>query len=173
MRIVTSKLYRAFPELDHLTDEQCERLIRRVRNQRFNAWKTACMSIVAVVATTVAAIVLVFLMGSMLGDWLEKTDLRQTIAAWISIIAIIGWPAFMGLITRDVYLRHGLMIALNDYIERVRCLKCQYILIGLPAEAGRVTCSECGHMMTLDSLGASEQDLIPPAEGDTSAQRFR
>lgn len=168
----TSKLYRAFKELDHLSDEQCERLIRRVRTQKGISLKTGCLSVLAV-GLAVVGFFLAFALFMEFGqDWVEETESGQAVFSMVVVIGFIGVPAFTGLMTRDHFLRRNLLIALNNYIERVRCLECQYILLGLPAELGRVTCSECGHTMTLESLGATEQDLLPPREGETSAQRF-
>lgn len=172
MRIPTSKLYRAFKELDHLTDEQCGRLIQRIRTQKFNTLKTGCVSILAVVVSIVVVSLVFALFMELAQTWVEGSRTLQTILPMVVLVGIIGFPAFAGLMTRDAFLRRNLSIALHDYIERVRCLKCQYILIGLPAESGCVTCAECGHAMTLESLGATEQDLLPPTEGETSAKRF-
>ena len=89
------------------------------------------------------------------------------IAGWILVIC--GVVPMSVLLSRDLLLRHFLGRAIRMRIERIRCLKCRYPLVGQRVENDVVTCSECGHHMTLSEIGVdSPEDLIPAPAGDDS-----
>jgi hypothetical protein len=170
MRILTRKIYRAFPELDLFSDIQCERLMRRVA---LNAGARMAVQVTAVIGFVGAFfLVIVFLLTTEILEPTEKLFTDADVLFFLLCIFLI--PALVGALSRDVVLRDRLIKAIRLRIDRVRCLDCKYILIGQQAESDAVTCPECGRINRLLELGIAEEDLIPPkselewlsAEGD-------
>ena len=54
VRVPTSKLYRAFPELDSFSDGQCEALMRRIRASLFTVGAEILLVLVAVLISFIA-----------------------------------------------------------------------------------------------------------------------
>ena len=175
MRIPRDKLYRAFPELDRFSDEQCERFVQRVRitaTYRLGSW--AAIGFTVVVATGLIASGLAVLDEHLHRSlWLKlsrRTADTLLLVYWL--VPIVSIPPFVGLLTRDIVLRIYLRWAVQMQIERVRCRSCKYLLIGQVANAGLVTCPECGARNSLQSLGLTEQDLVPPERGEDRLADF-
>ena len=165
MRIATRQIYRAFPELDRFTDEQCEMLVRRIRQDtKLSAW-LAVLTALMLVLPGCGIIFTATLIWLLKERWFPVSDWNMTYLA-LALIVVICVPTGLGLFMRDWYLRRSLMGAIDVRIERVRCLKCRYILIGQREKAGRVTCPECGAEIELRSLGITPADLIPPTSID-------
>ena len=164
MRIATSKIYRAFEELDDYTDQQCLLLMRRVKlsfasRQTLSAWKfgAGCM-------TSVVSVISILLMMEILSQynvwWTRPGSDHWRSSIWILGICVPVATAWFW--ARDVVLRRQLIEAIQLHIDRVRCPNCKYILIGQKAHSGAVTCSECGQSTLLITLGVEAEDLIPP-----------
>ncbi len=158
MRIPTNKIYRAFPQLDRFSDEQCNLLMRRVKVQGggYVMIHTLAVSIFLVVLLIMT--VLVFRMP--LPDWLAH--LAKNLDILIRLIIIFTVPAIVSMAVRDRVFRRHLINAIEIQVERVRRPQCQYILIGLTPVNDTVTCPECGRTTDLRSLGVTPQDLAPP-----------
>lgn len=166
MRIPTSKIYRAFEELDEFSDEQCERLMKRVQLDRASTTGMAGLVVCVVVVS-------LFVMGLFLWFMSELLDAQLRVlsmpmrpyfdldAMVFSIVECITAVA-SGFLMRDHVLRKNLIAAIQLRIERVRCPNCKYILIGQRARNNMVTCPECGTSTSLGALGVTEKDLIPP-----------
>ena len=177
MRLPVSKIYRAFPELDRFSDEQCELFVYRARLARsFESMNTVVMfAVVAAVGLCCAAQAM--LSGALLG-FLRRTfgsnlkaqdlQLALSLAMWIAV------PALAGLLARDVFLRRRLRDVIWRRLEQVRCPHCRYSLLGQRVSDSLIRCPECGGTTTLQTLGlASEEDLIPPrSESDEVAREF-
>lgn len=160
MRIPLYKTYRAFSELDDLTDAQCELLMRRVQLQRGVTF-----------AWTLLAVVLFFSLSFIIFHLLQEIDIPVHImnrhATWVfagGFVAVVGAPLGVIVCVRDVVLRIRLKRAIQYEVDRVRCLSCRYILIGQVAYDGRLDCPECGSTFSLKQLGITEGDLLPPGE---------
>jgi len=169
MRILTRRLYRAFPELDRFNDLQCERLMRRVH---LDAWaRLLVRSSAAVVFVTAFVFVLALLNTTDVLAPAEKLFRDGDIL--FALLCLLALPAFIAALTRDAALRRFLIRAIRLRIDRVRCLGCKYILIGQRCEDGAVTCPECGQINSLLALGIAEEDLMPPASelDELSAER--
>ena len=166
MRIPLSKLYRAFPELDQFSDQQCEQFVQRAReSEGYTSWKAGIPFLaVGIAASTLAALqcglgtAAVQLSQRMFGR-VHGVD----IFAACSVVTWVLGLALSGLIARDLVLWRFLKHAIWRRIERMRCAKCQYSLLGQREHDGIVRCPECGEITTLRLLGLnSEADLLPP-----------
>lgn len=178
MRIPGRKIYRAFPELDRFTDEQCVNFLRVISLRRW--WMRFVASVVWVVTFIVLMFVYFWIVDPLLNNgWLDRLDqvvLFQmpgwgaiTSADLLVTVVNVGLffvlPTFVAILTRDRMLSR----ALGRHILGARCPGCKQSLIGLPIdpdEAGngpRTRCPECGRMWVLRDLGLTPADLRPDA----------
>ena len=179
MRILTRKIWRAFPELDRFGDEQCKRFVKAANARKVP--KTITWCVVAVVGALVAAaaiIVPIWLRPDIRGNYTYRFP------SWDDIYmhALLGkawfWAWWMlaggiaGFITRDVLLRLRVRRILRT---RATCVQCRYSLLGLAVPASLIVqCPECGtptHVdesmgeLTVDEQGAARftpKDLRKP-----------
>ena len=162
MRIPTSKIYRAFEELDEFSDEQCERLMRRVR---IDTGATSGMVGFVFLATILVFFTVWFLLYLVP---VEFRGLSMRLRPYFDLDMVIWFlteafaVAATGFATRDYILRKHLRAAIELRIERVRCPDCKYILIGQRPRNDMVACPECGTTTSLGALGVTANDLIPP-----------
>ena len=174
MRIPKSKIYRAFPELDNFSDEQCQRFMQRIR---VSGSRKSIPMIVFLAVTGAGLALACGVSGIVLGLVEEELRSRRngavlSIFDFVVFVVTIGLPVFFGLIARDLMLRRHLKLVINEKLNRIRCLKCRYILIGQVVHEDRVICPECGFAMFLDQLGIVEADLIPPDMDDPTGHSF-
>lgn len=174
MRIPTSKIYRAFPELDEFSDEQCQRFMQRIRVSGL----VQALPWVVFLITAVVGLVIDCAISGFVLDMVEEGLRSRKDGSLLSIIdgvvclLMIGLPLFFGLIARDLMLRRHLRLVIDERLNRIRCLACKYILIGQVVHDERVACPECGHGMSLAELGIVEADLIPPDMQDPMGRSF-
>ncbi len=175
MRVPISQVYRAFPELDRFSDQQCKAFIARARKSiSYGAvarWTTGAV----IASLALCCIVQVPLVAVVDRFALIVTGKRDAFleAAAVSVFMWVGAPALAGLIVRDVVFRRRLREVIWRNLERIRCPHCRYSLLGQRVSEGHVIrCPECGGHTTLADLGlASEQELMPPAAaGDVLQQ---
>lgn len=165
IRIPTSKIWRAFPELDPFSDEDCAHFMQRARSQGgFEVFINF-----ALYGTGGFILFIIFAGLGPLFDWLRHLFWDQLgrvraeeVAIFIILLAIGTLPTLGGLIARDIVYRRLMRRAINLQLDRIRCLECRYSLLGQVAQEGRVRCPECGAVVTLRRLGLSAEDLIPP-----------
>jgi len=165
LRIPRSKIYRAFPELDPFSDEDCQRFMQRARSQGgFEVFING-----ALYGGGGAILAILFIVMAPLFTWLSRLFWDQLgrarseeLAIFIILLLVGSLPTMGGLIARDIVYRRLMQRAINLQLDRIRCLECQYSLLGQVARDGRVRCPECGAVVTLRRLGLSAEDLIPP-----------
>lgn len=168
MRLVTLRTYRAFPELDAYSDEQCRRFVRAAQRswvRRFVHLGLAWLVGLAVLVSACAVFVLVGLDEVAFGS---RGSGRAVFAAFSAVVLLSTGP-IAALIVRDRLMRRRIRYVLR---ARGRCANCRYGLIGLPVDAGStVTCPECGMASSVDpSLGelvideAGRARYQPPAQ---------
>lgn len=165
LRIPRSKIYRAFPELDPFSDEDCAHFMQRARSQGgFDGWVSLALYGSAAVILIVLFSLIAVMFGRLTG--LFRPQLAKADAEYLAIAAILflvgALPTFGGLITRDIVYRRLMRRAINLQLDRIRCLECRYSLLGQIAHDGFVRCPECGVVVSLRRLGLSADDLIPP-----------
>ncbi len=163
MRIPGTKVYRAFPEFDRFTDEQCERFLAAAVQM---GWRRVLRWVI----TGVAGVVL-FVIGIVGAVWLRfgtqvlpnSGGILMHAADLLCVLVPSCAGAFGGVLVRDVLLRQHLRRLINT---RGSCAACGYRLLGLPvSEANTVACPECGHVSEVDpSLG----ELTVRETSDTS-----
>lgn len=153
MRLPLSKVWRAFPEFDPFTDDQCRRAVRTAKQRHAGG-----MLLWGVLAAGLAVVVTAGCMA--FGIWaLRGMGVRRAGESHIFVLAV---AIFAGLITgfliRDGWTRG----ALRRYIDQARCRHCGYSLLGLGAVAGEVRCPECGERSSLAAMGLTAPELLPP-----------
>lgn len=167
MRLPLTKIYRAFPELSHLPDEECERVLRRVRLGR----RTPVVAYVAAAVVGVGVwLVVLWELLRRSGIGVPDLDAEFERLTVVSAIALGGSAAAAGLavlLARDLLLWR----AVRAHIHRARCPKCRQSLLGLPVQQitigpplpgeAWVRCTECGRKLVLMDLGLTPLDLVP------------
>ncbi|MDP1660979.1 MAG: hypothetical protein Q8L55_03605, partial [Phycisphaerales bacterium] len=175
MRLVTRKLWRAFPELDRFDDEQCRRFVRVAasgivaRGARWVCVAVACIFGCALIPmlSTVEMVCAQrgWLKGRVLTGWLGRPAwMDDLVYVAIGLVVMFSIGALFGAVTRDILLRLRLRKVLRT---RGRCAGCTYFLGGLPVSPEmRVVCPECGFSTEVDrSLGEL-------SGGEAGAARF-
>lgn len=148
MRLVTRKIYRAFPELDRFSDEQCERYIRAA-----NAviWRRVVRGAVAVAIALIIAAVgirIVVPIAQELSDRWRLDDLWYWLL-WGTLLTLALLVSFVpGLVVADVLLR----LRVRSLLKRCgTCPLCHYSLLGMRVGSDLiVTCPECGHKVKVE-----------------------
>ena len=179
MRIPLSKIYRAFSELDRFSDEECERYVRYVSQQR---QPTRFLIGVVPAVVCVAVIAVLVLMEVYAGpavrsarDWVNSIvdmiapdmteDLADMVFLLFWLLMLIGMPYIVMLMTRDWHLRRGI----RGRLETAHCPSCRQGLLGLPLIAGArlptVRCPECGTVLILEEIGVTPDDLLVRPDG--------
>ncbi len=157
MRLMRAKIYRAFPELDRFSDEQCARFLRAANaswRRRMARWVVAAIATVVLLAIVLGG-------GVAFAEWVEHHT--RVGGQWplgvIGALLVIGTSLTMtgGMLLRDYLLRLGV----RRVIRRVgTCADCGYSLLGMRVgENMRVICPECGRAIEVD-----------PALGELSAE---
>lgn len=152
MRLITSKVYRAFPELDAFSDERCERFVRFTNHAwgpRLVQWTILGLaSMIAVIAGFVAAVL--GLQIVVLGREVRALALGAFLPLPSIILATTTWAIglVLVLILRDVLMRRSV----RRVIGRCgTCYSCLYPLLGMRVEDNlTITCPECGHVTEVD-----------------------
>lgn len=165
MRLPLLKVYRAFPAFDSLSDEECERYVRRVRANASNA--TVLAAPIAALGLTVA-----WLAGWPLavacypvGNYVPMpTSLEARI-----MLLVATTPLFAGigaLVVRDIVM----YAMLRRELARSDCRKCGQSLLGVPVSRigvdpdpakAFIRCPECGRRYCLLDIGLTPHELVP------------
>lgn len=174
MRVPLTQLHRAFREFDQLTDDECKAYINRMRRISGKGWM---LTLLPILTFLVAVPVFFFVSAVPLYLWENLHDMdivwlryfdrhggMQVVIIVISLILFFGGPLFSALLVRDLLFHQFLSGFVRNKLIKSMCPKCGYSLIGLPIRDGKVSCSECGQIETLISLGLSEEDLKPPMQ---------
>lgn len=168
MRLVSRKIWRAFPELDSYDDVTCLRYIKQGRKTKPRVTSIFFYVFAIVVALVLWSIFLFF--AFMVYDGIDGKVLNGNAGVWVHLglmIVLLGgvWmPTIALLLTRDKLLHDRLI----ERIEGVRCFDCAYTLIGLePYERdGKrgVRCPECGTAHDFKPGLLAESDINPEHE---------
>jgi len=141
MRIIASPIYRAFPELDGFTDEQCRDYLRLVHG---GAQGRVAIGLVSLSL----GVLLAFLVG-----WVcvsAANSRPQGVSTFVIVGILAGLMAAFGfgtLISRDVLLR---LLVRRVLRGTARCPSCDYSAMGLVVSANHaVTCPECGQSIDI------------------------
>lgn len=164
MRLIVTKVYRAFPPLDGLSDDECMTYVRRV-----------CANYTSLQALTP------FVFGGMLLFTIPIAWMALEYHGWerywplittfelrlvLMVLASVAIAAIGGLFMRDVVM----YLALRTELNRASCRKCGHCLLGLPTTLiglepdpakTYIRCPECGKQYCMLDLGLSARDLTP------------
>jgi hypothetical protein len=185
MRFLVRRIYRAFPELDRYSDEQCLRFVRATKRRFWTKWgHRGVIGVAALVAMCAAGLGCVCVTG-----WLEdyQNAVRRDLP-WLQLSAVLACAPLLAVvpvvafITRDLLLRRRVRYVLRT---RSACPGCGYRLIGLSVSGGNtITCPECGMVcavdpslseLALDESGLEQlhHTIIAPARRFWTARRRR
>ena len=133
MRIIASPIYRAFPELDGFTDEQCRRYVDLARGgQRSRVMFEVARVMLSLGCVYVSSPVVLRNWSWSEADWL--ITLSVAMMATVFLLGMLFW--------RDVLLR---LLVRRVLRGTARCPSCDYSAMGLVVSANHaVTCPECG-----------------------------
>lgn len=173
MRLPLSKVWRAFPELDRFSDEQCQRFVRAARRGAGRP--------IRVVATAAALLAgwaggLAFIVWMTAGRkpifraWDSPTTLGTLALCGVMILVFLV-AAAPAILVRDRLLRRRVMRIIT---LRGRCMMCKYSLLGLPVGANLlVVCPECGAPTPVDpALGELVSDEAGQARFQPRPEQF-
>lgn len=165
MRILTRKIYRAYPELDKFEDDVCKRYVKRAKRIN-NAWKGWALIIVAlptgfVLWAALSWATAIFMSGLEAQYNLQLFDPPSTILMLIFFTGFVWFPVLLALLIRDRWLHR----CLRKQLTGVQCPSCGYSLLGLTLADGdgspAVNCPECGIQTVLKDMGLTESDIDP------------
>ena len=158
MRLPLSKTWRAFPELDRFSDEQCMRFVRAGRKRMRRSREAITLGIIMVVSFWVLMPV-----GAYLAELVpERWDARHPMLATVIMSGAMAVGAIPGAIAILFGWDRVLLKGIRRHLEDTRCDECRYPLLGLPIRDGRVVCPECGAEFVLADHGMTAEDLIAP-----------
>jgi hypothetical protein len=159
MRLPWDKIYRAFPELDRFSDQECERYLLQARSQKRIGPIPGLLALATVAAWCLAAV-------PMVQSWFRRGYFRgpghiDPVRTGLLLAAVIGTPLLVYYVARDVRLRR----ALRHRLDNARCPRCRQSLLGLPMIPGAprpaVRCTECGQDIDLAEIGLTPADILP------------
>ncbi len=163
MRLPLRKVYRAFPELDRFSDEECERYVLQARAQR----RIGPHPYLVGVGVAFACLFTLVALGRSVARTMRTHAVMEVLVPLGTCIVPAALGMLAGLAVRDWLLRR----ALRKRIDNARCTTCRHSLLGLPlleprSETEAVRCPECGSVMVLERLGLTAADLMPRKAGD-------
>lgn len=167
MRVPFTKVYRAFPELEHMPDAECERIVWRVRISRPTPVRLYVAAAVVGVAAWLAVAGLYAVQAGLQVPDLEKEFGRLATLAAVLLGGTVLGGAVAVLLARDLFLWNGV----RRHLRRASCPKCKQSLLGLPVQQisigppmpgeAWVRCTECGRKVVLMDVGLTPLDLTP------------
>lgn len=164
MRLLTTKIYRAYPELDRYDDDVCKRYIKRAKRIQ-NAWKGWSLILLSLPIGLVVWFVISWLIAMVMSGIESQYDLAlfdpPNILLLLTFFTGIVWfPILLSFLTRDRWLHR----CIRKQLTGVQCPACGYSLIGLTIDTPdtpSVHCPECGQVTLLSNLGLTEADIDP------------
>jgi hypothetical protein len=163
MRIRLTKFYRASPELDRFSDEECQRLLRLAKRRRGDAIWILPLGLAFVVGNVLSFVAWAILAIIVAAGSTQGSTTPPPISPAVQWL-IISTGGFLGSIAAYVWCRRRLLLtSMVNNMERAKCPYCWFSLMGLPVRMGGVTCPECGAGMSLAELGLTPEDLRPPS----------
>lgn len=183
MRLYVKHIWRAFPELDRFSDEQCRRFVGAARWGRPKLLMAGHWLVQALALAVCAASGLALSVG--VSAWTYKWDAPiRTTYAWMAVSAVVVLLGVLVGLLAWLWVSHVFLRRRIAWIFRARsrCGACGYMLAGLPVtERSQVKCPECGLEADVDpALGelsepgdGSGRSLFKPAAPPTRRERAR
>jgi hypothetical protein len=161
MRLPLSKVYRAFPELDRFSDQECEQFVLRAE-QDYPGSKGAAQFLGAggiAVGLIVVGVIEKILWTQYAPNWSvgSRADFRDGLILLSAVLMVLSFCVGM-LMVRDRWLIRTITLR----VQQTSCPGCGYSLLGLAVDRGVVTCPECAAPFHLSEHGLRAEDLIAP-----------
>lgn len=146
--------YRAYPEFDGYSDEQCRKLLLQARLRRGDAaWVLPLVAAAAAAGFWLfVAAGLVHALAALLGITIVGGNFLLAVAV---LVAPVFAAAFVG-VRRAMLVR-----SVRRLVNRAACPFCEFSLVGLPVRVNTVRCPECGEKVRLSEHGIRHEDLRP------------
>lgn len=148
MRLLTRKIYRAFPELDSFSDEQCVRFVKAVNASKTRLVIRGLISTVFAIGLGIVFLGLAIWGATELADaWHFSEGLFWVFWGVSGTLALL-FAFIPGLILGDLLLR----LSVRSLLKRCgACPQCGYSLLGIRVGPEFViTCPECGRKVDVD-----------------------
>jgi hypothetical protein len=163
VRLPLSKVYRAFPELDRFSDQECERFVDRANRDypesRVGAGLLAVViNIVVIVVLFIPERILWTLWSRHFTSPVGRED-AQDVLIMLSVLFYAVLFCLGLLIARDRWLIRTITLR----VHQTSCTSCGYSLLGLAVDRGAIVCPECAAPFFLADHGMTEEDLMAPA----------
>lgn len=161
MRLISRKIWRAFPELDRYDDQVCRLYVRHAKRLK-NAWK----GVLLILATLFVALVVWVVLLRLNVGYIEKITAANhgdyaPIVITAATTGLFWFPVLCALIVRDLWLR----FCIRSHLRTSNCARCGYNLIGLTIlgenDSRFVVCPECGIRTALNTGHITESDINP------------
>ncbi|MFM9958682.1 MAG: hypothetical protein ACKVZJ_11445 [Phycisphaerales bacterium] len=172
MRLITKKLWRAFPELDRFDDEKCRRFVKTAQRGFAPMLGRLALNLAAfvfVVTALIAAggtLVTVFAtpdinVSPAMGGMGQRFNSNAFMYGWVAVVVGAVVAACMtSLVVRDQLLRRRVALFIK---ARGHCPRCRYTLLGIRVpESLKINCPECGLELEVDE---ALTELAPSAGG--------
>jgi len=166
MRLITTQVYRAFPELDGYSDEQCRRFVRAAGALRLQRGLHGVAILVVAFLGCVTTGIAASLVLNVARPYLSRpttSEGAEAVILGMTMVAVLLTGGCVCLVLKDFSLRRRIRFVLS---VRGACVSCHYSLVGLPIGArNRVRCPECGEMSEVDT---SLVELVKEGKGGAS-----
>ncbi|CAN5778535.1 hypothetical protein BH11PLA1_BH11PLA1_19440 [soil metagenome] len=163
MRLITSKLWRAFPELDQFDDERCAAFVRVARQRVGTRLASGLFLVLMGLVGLVGAIAGLMFMET--GTWTRAFGYRSLWAQPVAPVAAFVIPLLsigLGFFVRDRLIRR---VVRRVLVAHGKCARCGFSLLGIPVDAEmQIVCPECGMQVRVDPAVAR---LATDADGRT------
>lgn len=158
MRLPFSKIYRAFPELDRFSHEECERYVASVQYDLWYRRQSGLFFLGLIVVGPPSLWGLLQVLRPVLRG-MHPAAIALSLTLFPILIALVL------LMIRDRMLHRAIAARLVS----ATCRGCRYSLLGLTVSDGTVMCPECGAKIVLAEHNLKEEDLLvrrdAPASG--------
>jgi hypothetical protein len=165
MRILSRKIWRAFPELDQFDDEICKMYVRRSTSLK-NAWRGVLLMLIIIPVAVVlwgmfSWAVRVFNYGLQDQYAWYISDTTEDVFVIMFLTGNVWFPAMCFFLVRDRWLNR----CIQKQLSGTSCPPCGYSLVGLSVveheDARCVVCPECGTYTKLNTGHITEADINP------------
>ncbi len=165
MRLISLKIWRAFPELDQYEDDVCRNYVRHALRLS-NIWKGAAFTLLTLFLSFLIWVVVIMLSVDAVEDF--SSSARGGFKLFLGLLmmsllftGVIWFPVLCAFLVRDRWLRHSIL----SQLRTTDCSGCGYQLIGLTIQEADgvkfVTCPECGNHTMLNTGHITEADIDP------------
>lgn len=162
MRLVTRRIYRAFPELDRFDDVQCQKFVRAARGSGLRRSLRGLFMFGVILGGVIAGgagYALLVDRISPRNELLMGPLGEKLLAVGLLVLTLTPGPV-LAFVLRDWLLRRRVKFVLRT---RGVCRTCWYSLVGLPiGEKNLVQCPECGAVTEVDE---SLNELVIDEDG--------